>query len=127
MFEDGPSHRARWSRTDRFVLSDRGKIAEESYRSQVTASRSEGGRASFDAARSTWAEPLDVHPGDGAYLGVVREGPVSLQQLAVALEDSGESRKEATEALERLCDAGLVVTVGDSTVPISEENERHTT
>lgn len=111
MFDDDTSSRRRWSRTERFVLSAEGVGAEESYRSRVVASRSEGGRASFDAARAAWAEPLGVKPGDGAYLGVVRQGPMSLQQIADALEESGESRKEATEAIERLFDAGLVVGV----------------
>jgi hypothetical protein len=114
MFDEETSPRRRWPRTQRFVLSELGAGAEASYRSQVVASRSEGGRASFDAARSAWAAPLGVHPGDGAYLGVVRGGPISLHEICSALEDSGESRKEAMEALERLFDAGLVVATDGS-------------
>ena len=110
MFEDDTSPRRRWPRSQRFELTAEGVGAEQRYRSEVVASRSEGGRASFDAARAGWAEPLGVQPGDGLYLGILRDGPIDLQSIADAVEDCGESRKEAKAALERLFDAGLVVT-----------------
>ena len=51
-----PSPRRRWPRSQRFALTDKGRDAEASYRSSIVSSRSQEGRASFDAARSTWAE-----------------------------------------------------------------------
>ena len=55
MLQD-PSPRRRWPRSQRFALTDKGRDAEASYRSSIVSSRSQEGRASFDAARSTWAE-----------------------------------------------------------------------
>jgi hypothetical protein len=109
MLDKAESNRRRWPRTEQFELSPDGVRAEESYRSLVVASRSVGGRASFDAARAEWAESLHVAPGDGAYLAEVRSGPVSLHEIVDALEACGETRKDATEALGRLFDVGLIV------------------
>src|SRR5207249_8987695 len=48
----------RWPRSQRFVLSAKGADAGQKWRATIVASRSEGGRGSFDAARDAWAQPL---------------------------------------------------------------------
>jgi hypothetical protein len=93
------------------VLSERGNAAEDSYRSTIVASRAQEGRASFEAARSAWAGSFGVQPDDGLYLGEVRGAGKTLDEIAEALENCGKTRKDATAALERLFDAGLVATV----------------
>src|SRR6516165_8893588 len=73
MLQDA-SPRRRWPRSQRFALTDKGRDAEASYRSTIVSSRTQEGRASFDAARSTWAESFRLLPDDGLYLGEVVGG-----------------------------------------------------
>ncbi len=113
MLQD-PSPRRRWPRSQRFTLTDKGRGAEESYRSTIVSSRTQEGRASFDAARSTWAEFFRIQPDDGLYLGEVGGGPIKLEQIVEALEACGKTRKDALTALERLFDAGFISTASEA-------------
>ena len=92
----------------RFGLTDKGRDAEASYRSSIVSSRTQEGRASFDAARSTWAVSFRLLPDDGLYRGEVASGPINLEQIVKALEACGKTRQDALPALERLFDAGLI-------------------
>lgn len=76
--------------------------------SAIIASRTAEGRASFDAARASWAAEFHVQPDDGLYLAEIRGGAVTLGQIVEALETAGKTRKDAIAAVERLVDAGLV-------------------
>lgn len=105
-----PPKRLSWPRSQRFALSERGKDAERSYRESVVASRSEGGRASFDVARADWAKQFGLEPDDGLYLAEVSSGPINLQHVVAALETCGKSRKDAIESLERLIQLGCIDT-----------------
>src|SRR5438105_4321333 len=89
----------RWPRTQRFALSTTGVAAEAEYREQIVASRSESGRASFDAAREIWAKTHAVQADDGIYLVEVASGPVNLTQLVTSLEACGKNRRDAIAAL----------------------------
>lgn len=109
MFSDKPQ-RLRWPRSQRFKLSINGIAAEETYRSSVVASRALEGRASYDAARIAWAEPLGIEPDDGVYLCEISTKPIRLGDLVEALASCDKTRKEAVDALGRLFDAGLVAT-----------------
>ena len=113
MLGDRPT-RMRWPRAQRFILSPQGVEAERSYRESIVASRATEGRTSFDAARSQWASAHRVQPDDGLYLGEVSAGPIGLGQLVEALESCGKTRKDAIAAVERLVDAGLISTLGES-------------
>lgn len=106
---DAAKEKRKWPRSQRFLLSDAGAGAEASYRESITASRSEGGRASFELARSNWARSVAVEPDDGMYLGELVGGPRTLEQLTAAVDASGHGRKQVVAALERLLDAGLVL------------------
>jgi hypothetical protein len=117
MPQDPPSRR-RWPRSQRFALTNTGRDAEASYRSSIVSSRTQEGRASFDAARSTWAESFRLLPDDGLYLGEVASGPTNLEQIVKALEACGKTRKDALTALERLFDAGLISTTSEGSRPI---------
>ena len=108
------SPRRRWPRSQRFGLTDKGRDAEASYRSSIVSSRTQEGRASFDAARSTWAESFRLLPDDGLYLGEVASGPINLEQIVEALEACGKTRRDALPALERLFDAGLISTASEA-------------
>lgn len=107
MIDDIPKKR-RWPRSQRFLLSPKGQEAEQLYRSVIVSARDTGGRASFDEARKSWADTHKVQPDDGLYLGEVSSGPKALEQLVAALDDCGKTKADAIDALERLCDAGLV-------------------
>jgi len=110
MFNDPPP-KARWRRSQRFTLSDRGGVAEASYMSGIVAARAEGGRASFDAARTTWAQEFGVQPDDGLYLAEVRRGPVDMQSIVEALETCGKTRQDAVAAMARLFDGGFIAAI----------------
>lgn len=104
---DAPSER-RWPTSERFVLSARGAAAEARYRADIVTARATGGRASFDAARSAWCESHCLQPDDGAYLGELRRGAVSLARIHSELAQCGQTRKRAVEAMTRLLDLGLI-------------------
>lgn len=99
----------KWKRTHRFALSEIGIQAESTYRETIIASRAHEGRASFDIARTEWATQLRIEPDDGLYLGELRSASKRLADMVEALETCGKSRKDASDALERLVGAGLVV------------------
>ena len=99
----------RFGRSTRFSLTPAGRSAEASYRSGIVASRAQPGRASFDAARSAWATSLGLEPDDGAYLGELRLCAVKLSKVVAALMVCGKRQVDATAAMGRLLDAGLVL------------------
>jgi hypothetical protein len=101
----------RWPRSQRFLLSPRGGEAEASYRNMIVASRAQEGRASFDAARASWAGTYSVEADDGLYLAEIAAKPLNLTQLTEALEVCGKTRPDAINALGRLFDAGLIAPV----------------
>jgi hypothetical protein len=98
----------RWPRSQRFLLSPKGGEAEASYRNMIVASRSTEGRASYDAARASWAGTYAVEADDGLYLQEIASKPSNLSQLTAALETCGKTRPDAINALGRLFDAGLI-------------------
>jgi hypothetical protein len=104
---DAPPPR-RWPSSERFVLSARGATVEARYRAGIVTARSTGGRASFDAARSAWCESYSLQPDDGAYLGELRRGAVSLSRIQAELAQCGQTRARAVEAMTRLLERGLV-------------------
>lgn len=105
-----PPPRLRWNRSQRFVLSPRGREVEEEYLTRIVASRENAGRDrdSFDAARTTWAQVHRLQPDDGLYLAEIRPGPLNVAQLIERLVACGKSRNDAIAAMERLVDSGLV-------------------
>lgn len=119
MLEDRPP-RQRWPRSQRFSLSETGRAAEAAYRSTIVAARSkeaEEGRVGYDAARAAWATEHGIEADDGLYLCELSSGPMTLQQLAEALETCGKTRDEARPALGRIFDAGLIVADPVATPP----------
>ena len=94
--------RTKWSRSQRFRLTPAGRDAGHSYRQDIVASRVEGGRASFDAARAEWAARLALEPTDGLYLGELLEAPRTITEIAAALDGCGPHRSDVRPAIERL-------------------------
>lgn len=105
---DQPPRKSRWPRSTRFALSLVGQAAERSYREEIVASRSAGGRGEFDAARKAWADRHSLQPDDGLYLAEMAGGPVTLMTIVAALDTCGKTKVEAIAALERLQDAGMI-------------------
>jgi hypothetical protein len=102
------SARPRFRTRDRFALAPEGRKAEAAYRALIVAARKDPARGAFDAARAAWADALALAPDDGVYLGELRGRDASLVEIAQALLPCGLKRVDATAALERLVDAGLV-------------------
>ena len=94
--------RAKWSRSQRFRLTAAGREAERVYRQDIVASRAEGGRKSFDAARGGWAAKLALEPTDGLYLGELVEAPRTIPEIAASLDGYGPQRGDVRAAIERL-------------------------
>lgn len=98
----------RWSRSQKFGLSSRGAEAGTRCREMIVAARVSEGRGAFEAARTEWARGLALDPGDGAFLGEMLEGALTIDQLAQALDACGTTREETRAAVERLTLAGLL-------------------
>jgi hypothetical protein len=105
------SPRTKWSRSQRFELSRSGREAAESYREGIVAARADPGRRSFDAARDGWAERLALEPADGLYLGELKAGPRTLDEITNALDGCGPERAEVRKAFVRLVKLGIVTLV----------------
>lgn len=101
----------KWSRSQKFRLSERGTEAGALYREMIVAARVSEGRGAFDAARDAWARALHLDPGDGAFLGEMLDGALTIDQLAAALDACGTTREETRAAVERLTSAGLLETL----------------
>ena len=84
-----PSPRRRWPRSQRFALTDKGRDAEASYRSSIVSSRSQEGRASFDAARSIWAELSRPENTEATGISEVMRSPSPRRRLAVSAGNLG--------------------------------------
>lgn len=105
----------KWHRTQRFSLSTSGSEAGERYRSMIVAARESEGRGAFDAARTAWAQTTKLDPGDGAFLGELLDGPLTIDQLFRALDACGTTREETRAAVDRLAAAGFL-----ETMPLAE-------
>lgn len=97
----------RWPRGQKFALSERGIVAEASYRDVVAAARSSG-RSALELAQQQWAVPLGVAPQDGVLLAQLRGGKRSIAEVARLLEDCGTTAADVKSAIDRLTDALLV-------------------
>lgn len=101
----------KWHRTQRFGLSSTGSAAGAQYREMIIAARESEGRGAFDAARTAWAQTTKLDPGDGAFLGELLEGPLTIDQLFRALDACGTTRDETRSAVDRLAAGGYLETL----------------
>ena len=106
IFEREPGKR--WPRSQKFKLSDKGAQAEASYREMIVKQQTGTGRASFDAARALWAEPLQLQPNDGLFLAELHTGPRTMDELIRALDECGTTRREVKEAVDRMTSIGMI-------------------
>jgi hypothetical protein len=105
---NAPSDLKKWNRAQKFRLSERGTEAGERYRAMIVAARATEGRDAFDAARSAWALAMSLDPGDGAFLGELLDGSLTIDQLARALDACGTTREETRAAVDRLAKSGFL-------------------
>jgi len=105
---DVAPRRMRWPRSQRFVLTESGVVAEAAYRSTIVASRAQAGRESFDDARREWATRFALQVDDGLCLCELHAGSKTASEIVEALDTCGQSRTDTIAALERLWTAGLV-------------------
>lgn len=99
----------RWSRSERFVLSDTGKAASQSYLDRIVASRSVEGRGSFDQAREEWAVAHGLPSEQGQLLRELAAAPLTLHELTLKLDGFGPTAANVKKWLEKLIETGLVV------------------
>lgn len=97
----------RWPRGQRFSLSPIGIEAEAAYRSAVQDVRALG-REALELAERRWADRLGLDPCDGIVLTELRQGRLTLPQLARAMECCDTSDIQVRAALDRLVRAGFV-------------------
>lgn len=109
----------KWHRSQRFSLSSTGSEAGARYREMIIAARESEGRGAFDAARTAWAQKTLLDPGDGAFLGELLDGPLTIDQLFRALDACGTTRDETRSAVDRLSSGGFL-----ETLPLVEATPR---
>ena len=100
--------RTKWNRSQRFQLSPAGREAGLNYRQVIVASRAEGGRKSFDVARTEWAARLELEPTDGLYLGELLDAPRTIPEIAISLDGCGPQRGDVRAAVDRLVQARMM-------------------
>ena len=101
----------RYSRSQKFRLSQKGTEAVQAYELTIAQARSGHGRAEFDAARKAWSSPRGLAPEDAQYLVEFGVGGHTLKETADALRDCGPSPKDVKEATERLISFGMLEAV----------------
>jgi hypothetical protein len=102
------ARRRRWTRTQRFALTEAGLAAEADFRATIAESRAHAGRASFDEAREAWGRQFGVPADDATFLSELRGGACSSAALVAALDVCGKTREDVLAGLERLAEAGLI-------------------
>lgn len=104
----GREEGTRWPRGQKFQLTAAGRDAEARYQEALKGAHQAGGRAAFDEATAAFAGPLNIKPGDGAYLEELKAQPRTIVDLVEALQDGGATKAEVKAALDRLIAAKLV-------------------
>jgi hypothetical protein len=103
----GREEGTRWPRGQKFQLTALGRDVEARYQEALQGARNAGGRAAFDEATAAFAGPLNIKPGDGAFLGELKAEPRTIVDLLELLEDGGATKAEVKSALDRLIAAKL--------------------
>jgi hypothetical protein len=96
----------RWARAQRFRLTGNGTNAIRAWKEAVQVGQQ--GRSAFDTARAAWAVTHAVEADDGLVLSELSGAPLKLEEMMKSLADTGVSREEVKDRLERLHTAGLV-------------------
>jgi hypothetical protein len=107
MNEDTPQ-KQRWPRSQRFQLSATGREASHAFKEVLEASRTEGGRASFDAAREAWAARLTLQPSDALYFAELEGKACTLDEMTKSLDGCGPRKQDVKDAIVRLVEVKLI-------------------
>ena len=102
------SSKLRWARAQRFRLTGKGADALKAWRTAMEQVQGAAGRSAFDASRAAWAKSFAVEPEDGLLVSELSGAPLRLEDLLKSLEDTGATRDQVKQALERLHGSGLV-------------------
>lgn len=105
-----PSFSARWSRGQRFKLSQTGRTAMTAYRERIAAAGG-GTRGAFASACAAWAEHFALQPNDGMYLAEAARKAVTLAEVGQSLAVCCQSRTDVLQSMQRLFEAGLLTAV----------------
>jgi hypothetical protein len=104
---DQPTSRLRWARSQRFRLTAKGLEAERDWKERLAGAQG-AGRSGFDTAVAEWAKSFGVKPDDTAVMSELAVETRRLEDVLAALADTGVSREQVKQVLERLHGAGLL-------------------
>ena len=99
----------RWPPRQRIHLTPEGEAARASYQEAVRLGREKNlAAAELDAALNDWAAKLGLKTSDGVLLDELGQKPLSVNDLARAVETCGHRAPEVKAAVDRLYGCGLV-------------------
>jgi len=99
----------RWPPRQRIHLSREGDAARAAYQILVREAREQNlATDALGAQLAQWAGQLGVRPSDGVLLEELAAKPLTVNELARAVEDCGERPNEVKAGVDRLYGAGLV-------------------
>jgi hypothetical protein len=111
------AQKQRWPRSQRFQLSPLGREAGHAFKEVLEASRSESGRASFDAARDAWAAKLTLQPTDALYFAELEGKTCTLDDMTKSLDGCGPRKQDVKDAITRLVEAKMIELVQAPAAP----------
>jgi hypothetical protein len=104
--QDFPEKR-KWTPTQCFAISPRGREAEAAYRYAVEKKKAFDARGGSESGRAAWARTFGIEPDDGAFLKTVLSKPLNFDGMLGAVA-GGKSRQDVLAAVGRLIQAGLI-------------------
>jgi hypothetical protein len=104
----------RWARAQRFRLTARGTESLTAWNAGLAGVQGADGRGAFDQMRVEWAKTFKAQSEDGLLISELSGAPLRLEDLLKSLEDTGATRDDVKDGLERLHGAGLIEPVAAS-------------
>jgi len=99
----------RWPPRQRIHLTPEGEAARTAYQQLVTTARGANvAAAELDAKLEAWAGQLGVRASDGVLLEELGTRPLSVNDLARAVEACGQRASDVKAGVDRLYGSGLV-------------------
>ncbi|TMQ64298.1 MAG: hypothetical protein E6K78_09500 [Candidatus Eisenbacteria bacterium] len=104
-----PERVAPWKPKQRFLVTEPGRAAAETYRAAVRrAQGAQDPRLELERAKGAWATSLGLKPVDGILLEDLAAGRTCLAELRQTIEACDLSLREARAILDRLVAARLI-------------------
>ena len=105
------SEKVRYSRSQKFRLSEKGAEAVRAYEVTIAEARTGHGRAEFEAARNAWGTPRGLTADDATFLVEFGLNGRTLKETAESLADCGTTPKQVKDAADRLLGLSMIEAV----------------